>query len=660
MKTIKRIILPLVLAAMLLVANTATAFAASIGSYKEEVIYVKLESSGAARNFYAVNIFTMDGGGTITDYGSYSSVRNMTTEDAITQTGDMLTIATAADKLYYEGVMDSAELPWIISIRYTLDGKEIAPSELAGKAGALQIKLKISENPKAADGFYDSYALQVSASLDTNKCEDIVAAGATVANVGNEKQIAYTVLPGKGLDAVITANVQDFEMDGISINGVGLALDLEIDTSEVTDKVAELQDGVVKLNDGADDLQDGANGLYDGADGIADGAVELRDGANKLYTGMDKLETGAKKLQNGLARMKTGATDIQTGLNALQGNSEAIRNGSAQVSTTLAQLKTAVSQFETLLTQLGALAGGSQDAMNGITGLYNGLNGLNTQLSGINTTALINANNGATLALTQAEGQVPGLDLSAAKGVLAANNTAWGGVAQAQAVIGGQGGLLAGATDLKNNYTTINDGIQNLYAQLSDINTGLIALKTAIDDLEAAYNDLQTGMDVSLQTYTAGVDAAAAGYADLYAALYGADGVSSGADSLASGISDARAVSLKLYNGASDLSSGATKLKDGLSDLRAGASELADGTQELYDKTATMDDDINARIDEMIAELTGSDIAPSSFVSPKNKSVRSVQFVMVADPIEKAEKTETVAVPVSEPGFLERFFDLFR
>lgn len=41
----------------------------------------------------------------------------------------------------------------------------------------------------------------------------IQADGATIANVGADKQISYTILPGKGLDAEITADVTDFEME---------------------------------------------------------------------------------------------------------------------------------------------------------------------------------------------------------------------------------------------------------------------------------------------------------------------------------------------------------------------------------------------------------------------------------------------------------------
>lgn len=55
--------------------------------------------------------------------------------------------------------------------------------------------------------------MQAALTLDTEKCSNIQADGATIANVGADKQISYTILPGKGLDAEITADVTDFEMD---------------------------------------------------------------------------------------------------------------------------------------------------------------------------------------------------------------------------------------------------------------------------------------------------------------------------------------------------------------------------------------------------------------------------------------------------------------
>lgn len=91
--------------------------------------------------------------------------------------------------------------------------------------------------------------------LSTENCENISAEGATVANVGADKQISYTVLPVKGLDAEVTAEVRDFEMDAIAINGIKLDLDIEVDDKELMEKVTEIMNAARDLDDGAASLQ---------------------------------------------------------------------------------------------------------------------------------------------------------------------------------------------------------------------------------------------------------------------------------------------------------------------------------------------------------------------------------------------------------------------
>ena len=85
----------------------------------------------------------------------------------------------------------------------------------------------------------DRCALQASFTLDTEKFRDISAPNATVANVGAKKQISYTLLPGKGIDTSITAEVENFQMPAVSINGVSMEINIEVDDKELTDKVNE-------------------------------------------------------------------------------------------------------------------------------------------------------------------------------------------------------------------------------------------------------------------------------------------------------------------------------------------------------------------------------------------------------------------------------------
>lgn len=153
--------------------------------------------------------------------------------------------------------MKNAEIPWNISIRYYLDGKEYAPEELAGKSGELEIKIKITENSKADGSFYENYALQATVTLDTETCSNIEAADATIANVGKNKQLVYTILPNRGIDTVIRATVSDFEMEPIAINGIRLNLDVEVDDTEITKQLNDMIDAANMVNDGAVQIKDG-------------------------------------------------------------------------------------------------------------------------------------------------------------------------------------------------------------------------------------------------------------------------------------------------------------------------------------------------------------------------------------------------------------------
>jgi hypothetical protein len=119
----------------LLLIFTLPADAFDEPAQKEEVVYGILGTDGSVENIYVVNILS---GGSVTDYGGYSKIVNLTTSEKINQSGDMITADTSADRLYYQGTLESKELPWNISILYKLDGRDIKSGELAGKSGPLR------------------------------------------------------------------------------------------------------------------------------------------------------------------------------------------------------------------------------------------------------------------------------------------------------------------------------------------------------------------------------------------------------------------------------------------------------------------------------------------------------------------------------------------
>lgn len=314
----------LVLAGCLLAGAALPALAASA---KEEVIYANLDASGTVTGVYAVNSFAVQAGDTVTDHGSYTAVRNMTTTDPLEHSGDTVTAAVAEDgKLYYEGTMDTATaLPWLVKLTYTLDGAEIAPEELGGKSGALAIRLQVGRNPDCTGDFFDQYALQVTMTLDTDRAQNIVADGATMANVGSNKQLSYILLPGSDSDVTVTADVTDFAMNAISLNGVKLRLNLDLDGDDLTGMLDRLQSGSVQLDDGANAL----------ADGIA-----------QVQAGLDTLNGKSGELTGGSAKVKAALTQMQTALNGVSASTDQLTtllDASTQIQNGIAQLDAGVS-----------------------------------------------------------------------------------------------------------------------------------------------------------------------------------------------------------------------------------------------------------------------------------------------------------------------------
>jgi X-X-X-Leu-X-X-Gly heptad repeat protein len=306
------------LIAVLLSLSVITPAAASVkeeGSAKEEVVYGLLGTDGSAEKIYVVNIFK---GGAITDYGSYSEIKNLTTTEEITRSGDRISCNTNAAKLYYQGTLATRELPWLIKIAYKLDGRTVSSAELAGKSGALEIGIEITQNTKVSKTFFDNYALQLSLQLDSELCTNIVSENAVAANAGGSRQLTYTILPGKGADIKITADVRDFEMAGISINGIKMLLDMDIDYSSITSELTKLTDAAKKLDGGAADLSDGARQLSEGLSAYTDGLKKYKDGLSAFSSGAKDLSKGAAALSGGISELNKQSAALLAGAEAIQ------------------------------------------------------------------------------------------------------------------------------------------------------------------------------------------------------------------------------------------------------------------------------------------------------------------------------------------------------
>lgn len=82
-----------------------------------------------------------------------------------------------------------------------------------------------------------------------------------------------------------------------------------------------------------------------------------------------------------------------------------------------------------------------------------------------------------------------------------------------------------------------------------------------------------------------------------------------------------------LVEGSSELKQGSSDLYDGIITLSDGTDQLKDGTQEFYEQTEGMETKIEDELDDMIDSISGGDAETTSYVSEKNGTIDSVQFV---------------------------------
>lgn len=604
-------IMAALLAGTMIVTSVTPAMAEAVPSSKEEVVYVNLTSGGSVKEMYAVNIFDDKN---ITDYGDYLSVELLNTTDNINQNGDEITFSSSADRVYYKGKMKSTIMPWNISIKYYVDGKEYAPEEAAGKSGKMEIYFKVSKNEAYDGSFYDAYALQASFILDTEIAKNITAADATLANVGNKKQLTYTILPGEGIDTVITADVTDFEMDAVSINGIPLNMNIQVKDEELMNKVDELLGGIEDIDNGADELNSGVNRLSDAT--------------------RDDLQPGVNQLNDGMKDLNDGVLKIQDGLDELNSKSYELTSGSAQV---LSALNTINSQLNSQEQKdsISQLVSGSAGIKDGITNLTGKLGELQAGVSYAKFMDALAAEGLSDEAISQLElsnTQIAGMlesSNSVAAGTILKNN---------QIIEGLKSGINQYLTTVNTNITALYQGAQSLNTEYAKLDAGIRSLAVSVQQLADGVNQLVSEygkLDKGVNEYTEGVAKVIAGYSQIV-----------------TGTSD-------LLSGSGELRDGTAELVNSIAELYDGTSQLKDGTGEMRDETDGMDTQITDKIDEMVNGITGGNYELVSFVSEKNTNVKAVQFVIQTESVQIKEADEATPVVEEKLNFWQKVLKLF-
>ncbi len=651
----------------------ARTFAEAQNTPKEEVVYINLNADGSVKEILVVNIFDLAEDGTIIDYGEYVSIRNMTGTEAIDYRNNTVTIDAGAGKLYYEGRLKESAMPWNISIRYFMDGTEYTADDIAGMSGRLEITISVKQNPDCVSSFFEGYALQASVTLDTKKASNIQAEGATEANVGSDKQLTFTILPDTEKDFTVSADVKDYEMGAISINGIRMNMDIEINDDTLQEKIDEVIDAVNELDKGAGELFDGTNGLCDAAGELNSVMKEFHLGAGSLCDGAGELKTGLMTIISQSSELTGAEWEAYEALcmaAQAQLNETLTANGMSEVTLT-------PSTYSEVL--LGVLA--MMDADTVYEKAYNAALAEVSAQVGLNEDALYAGyvqSNADNIYLAYVQSQEDALYRQVA-GEAVVRQLIERGFSREDAenyIATPQGSELvddavAAMTDEQKRQIIENAAANLTDARKTQILQGAVASLTVEQKkaIKNAYIDsIMSGDEVTGRineavesvNASAGEITALKGQLDRYGLFYkglleyteAVKAAADGATEIADGMEE-------LYGHTGEIKDGVGELNDAVGTLKDGVGELKNGTEEFASKTDGMDEQISDEIDSIKSSITGENVETVSFVSEKNTNIKSVQFVIQTEKIAIEKSADETATEAPKLTFWQKLLRLF-
>ena len=622
-KTLKTI-LPISMSITVLLSSSIISNAAEVNKYnKDENVYINLQDNGEVKNIYVVNEFETGSAMNITDYGKYSSIKNLSTGEKIKVDGKKLSFKSdKKGKFYYQGDLESKQIPWNIKFTYYLNGEKVEPDFLLGKSGKLKIEASIKDNKDVKDKFFDNYILQMVITFDSEKCKNIKSEGAMTANVGSNKQLTYNILAGSEKEFSVETDITNFELDPITINAVPMKMSIDgIDTSEIGDKLSELTDGIDKISNGS-------SGLFNGSGDLLKGSKALLDGSGALKSGAEKLQEGSKTLRGA---MKT-----------LNEASDKLNGGSKEMLKALGTVNSGLDNLDTLITSINTLASGSSDYASAMDNLVKSTAQMDQSIKGgLNnfggTLNSITGNGSYIEAYNLAKNSLDGENAALANAYISLFDSINGATSAYSSNITSENSQINQA--LNSQYSAIQ-GLSSTYSQkinpaisqFSGFLSSLSELKNGLDLISKNYSTL----DKSVENYTSAYGSILNGYEDVY-----------------KGISE-------LSQGVATINNGANILYNGTSALNDGAAKLKNGTDEMKNRTSGIDGEVEETVNNTLDKFKNEDFKADSFVAKENGEINEVQFVMKTKGITKTEEKKVEKKQEEKVGFFDKIKNLFK
>ena len=391
-KTVKRQLLRIgscaLSALMMLGSIPAAAIDDGVTATYDEAYYAMTDYYGNLTDGSVVKSYRTNGISTLTDYGDYDEVINLTDGTEPTRTDGKTVFQLDESNLpgtfYFEGktAKPFEQLPWTLSVSYTLNGVPTKAEDLAGKTGVVEINLDAVPNETASEYARNNYTLEAMAIFNQDDILSLEAPGAQVQLIGNLRAVLFIGLPGEECHYTIRVGSNDFSFGGMTFLMVPATLSQLEEITKLSERKDDLEENYNKLSGSMDSLLDAMAAMTGSLNASANGLDQLNQARNIFSSGKNTIYSGTDALRADLSNLADVLEPVESQITAL---SKTITSSKATLNSmvnTVSTLRKDLVDVEDALEDLEDGKGDLQDVLDSMGSLRRSLKKLQDALGG--------------------------------------------------------------------------------------------------------------------------------------------------------------------------------------------------------------------------------------------------------------------------------------
>ena len=373
-------------ALMVLGSIPAAAIGDGVTATYDEAYYAMTDYYGNLTDGSVVKSYRTNGIATLSDYGEYDEVINLTDGTAPARNGGMTTFRLDEKALpgtfYFEGKTTKPfqQLPWTISMSYTLNGVPTKAEDLAGQAGVVEIRLDIVPNERASEYARNNYTLEAMTIFNQDDILSLEAPGAQVQLIGNLRAVLFLGLPGEECHYTIRVGSEDFAFGGMTFLMVPATLSQLEEIAKLSERKDDLEDNYNKLSGSIDSLLDAMTAMTGSLNASANGLEQLNKARGIFSDGKGVIYSGTDALREDLSNLADVLEPVEGQIEALSKTISDSKSVLNSISNTSSDLRAELVDLEDALSALESGSGDVKSVLRAAGSLQSSLNSLSAAL----------------------------------------------------------------------------------------------------------------------------------------------------------------------------------------------------------------------------------------------------------------------------------------